>query len=304
MKKGLWRRTGACIALLALLVTCLSGGTIAEPVDPEDAVTPDAAAGEPLTGFSQVAESEQAILCLNTDTHVFYVENKATGYRWSSAPTNMEELEINEYMQGMMMSMLDIDFYNHELEADNTASGYQNAVADGGVAYESVDNGFKVTFSFTDMDLSIPLQVTLEGDHVKALVDTKAIKYDPAKLSLLQLHILPYMGAISYINKSGYALLPDGSGALVYATTNKENAPAYQKPVFGKDITIDATDYEGVTLPCFGLADGENALLAVIDEDSADAYVNCESNGQATMYTHPWASFKTDKRRAWKTLMC
>ena len=205
----------------------------------------------------------------------------------------MEELEINEYMQAMMRSMLDIDYYNHELEADNSASAYQDAVENGGVAYEAIDNGFKVTFTFTDLNLSIPLQVVLEGDHVNAKVDTKAIEYDPTKLSLLQVHILPYFGAVSYTNKKGYALIPDGCGALIYATNNKENAPAYQKPVFGKDITIDATDYEGVTLPCFGVSAGKDSLLAVIGEDSADAYINCENYGQATMYTHPWASFKT-----------
>ena len=31
MKKGLWQRVGAFLVLLALLATCLTGGTLAEP---------------------------------------------------------------------------------------------------------------------------------------------------------------------------------------------------------------------------------------------------------------------------------
>ncbi len=292
MKKGFWQRTGACILSFALLAACLTAGGVMADLADEDTTTPEAPV-DPYAGFSQIAETEQARLCFDEETHLFYVENKATGYRWHSAPTDMAELEINDYMQIVMSSMLDVEYYDYELETEAMVSSLDNAASYGNVTYETVDGGIVATFYFEDIDLTVPLQLILEEDHLTASVDVRAMKYDPKRITVLQMHILPYFGAISCANEQGYAMLPDGSGALIYATGSKENAPKYQKPVYGKDITISKTDEDGITMPVFGVSDGQNALLAVITEDAEDAYINCESNGQATMYAHPWASFKT-----------
>lgn len=309
MKKRVWQRTGACLLGAALLVACVAaGGALAEKTEQPDAAP--VAQGEAITGFARLAESDTAVLCLDAENHSFYVENKATGYRWGNIPSNVDALEIDDYQRDVMRSMVTLHGYDPVNKAltttveayadaiapvtvENEDTGEKETVYPGSVRYEAVENGFKVIYTLTTADVVLPMTVTLVDDHVVARVNTEEIRYDEQKFILLNLHILPYMGAVSSDGADAYAVIPDGSGALVYANRVKENAPAYHRPVYGKDVAVADTDFDGITLPCFGAVDGGDALLAVISADEEDAYINCSGRSGSLLYTRAWASFKT-----------
>ena len=167
MKKGLWQRTGAVILCLCLLAAGLTAcGSSKDAGTDQPTITPTVG-GDPITGAVQVAESDTARLCLDTENHSFYVENKTTGYRWSSAPTDMDDLFIDEAMQQPMRSMVWVTYYDHVNKASYTVNAYGNCLGIdpsteepfGSVAYQAVDNGFMATFNFRAQNIVLPLIV-------------------------------------------------------------------------------------------------------------------------------------------------
>ncbi len=288
MKKGLWRYIFAVVSIAAILTTPMR----LVSADTNDDQLISETSGTSGNEIEKVYETDEACLYFNADTTVFCVENKATGYRWSSAPSSMETDGTSEYVRFKAYSLLYLEYYNYATDTVETVYSYENAVQTGNYTYKTLPNGVMLTFTFADAGITVPLSLQLEGDSLTATVDTDNITYDAAQVVPLQLHLVPYMCSGNSGDSQGYVLIPDGSGALVSFSSNKLNASTYSKPVYGKDVTVDTLDDSGILLPCYGANDGRDSLLVVISEDEENAYIHCEGRGEMSDYTHAWTSFK------------
>ncbi len=125
-------------------------------------------------------------------------------------------------------------------------------------------------------------QLTEEGLSVSMPVER--IEFSAA-FPLYEVDLLPHFGKLEQ-SEDGYVLLPDGSGALMRFSTEYDSRVEYTIPIYGLDWSV-ASDtlstgqfqYEYASLPLFGMKDGADAYLAVIESGESRATVNFHPAG-------------------------
>jgi hypothetical protein len=113
-----------------------------------------------------------------------------------------------------------------------------------------------------------------------------------ATMPLHSVALLRYFGAANQ-QKSGYMLVPDGSGALIDLNNGKTYASPYSSPVYGVDSSASTRDplARQVHLPVFGMKQDDAAFFAVVEEGDAIATIRADVSGRSSMYNCVWAEF-------------
>lgn len=145
----------------------------------------------------------------------------------------------------------------------------------------------------------ISIEYRLDGEHLVVRVPLEDISYPidavdptdpeapPVTLPVYAITVLPYFGAAGQ-SQSGYILVPDGCGALIYLNNGKTVNPAITVNIYGRDNSIKRSEemrflYQA-NLPVFGVNQGEHGFLAVIEKGDAVARVKADVAGRAHSY--------------------
>jgi hypothetical protein len=140
---------------------------------------------------------------------------------------------------------------------------------------------------------SIALRYFLDGKSLIVNVPFDKIGYRPA-YPITQLALLPFMGS-GNINDSGYMLVPDGSGSLIYFNNQKQNQVPYNIRIFGWDEAMprEAVISDNKALfPAFGIQKNGAALFCVIEEGSAYASVRADVSGRNSSWNRVYPTFE------------
>ena len=107
--------------------------------------------------------------------------------------------------------------------------------------------------------------------------------YPPYEITLL-----PNFAAqrVTEENKNGFVLLPDGSGAIMNFNSDISPDFYYDAPVYGYDETNslkqNSLNIQGstVSMPVFGISNGQNGVLAYISDGAANASITAYRAGK------------------------
>lgn len=155
-------------------------------------------------------------------------------------------------------------------------------------------------------NFKISVEYVLDGADLVARIPSGSVTYpvevyDPKvervmSYPLTSISLLPYFGAAN-TNSEGYILVPEGPGALVYLNNGKTTVETYGRRVYGRDystmpVTEYATTLKGqIHLPVYGLKNGDNAFLAIIEDGDALAQIAAVVAGMRDSYNRVWATF-------------
>jgi len=143
-----------------------------------------------------------------------------------------------------------------------------------------------------DNTVNISIEYRIDKDGFTATIPPKSIYYDRNNIEVTKISLLPYFGAADD-SKSGYIVLPDGSGALIYLNNNKTNMGSYTKKIYGADKTIDVGDREEQAyLPVFGIKADQTAFLAIIEKGDAVSEICADISGKTSQYNIVYARFE------------
>jgi hypothetical protein len=167
------------------------------------------------------------------------------------------------------------DFMKEEAEGSFKRAGYTaEDFAEDSMRYELKGGAVKPAFSIT-------LRYILDGRSLIVNVPFDKLGFRAA-YPITQLALLPFMGSGS-VNDSGYMLVPDGSGSLIYYNNQKQNQVPYNVKVYGWDEAMprDAVISDNKALfPAFGVHKNGAALFCVIEKGSAYASVRADVSGR------------------------
>jgi len=153
-----------------------------------------------------------------------------------------------------------------DLKADNIASG--------------MDDGNAVKPFFV-----IPLEYRLEGEELKVSIPASQIKENGGKISAID--VLRFFGAADN-QASGYMLVPNGSGSLIYLNNGKTLSEDYVQPLYGLDpVLIEYTQTQvskNARLPIYGMKNGDSAWFAMIENGDALTSINASVSGKVNSY--------------------
>ena len=167
------------------------------------------------------------------------------------------------------------DFMKEEAEESFRKAGYtmEDFVEDS-MRYELSGGAVKPAYSIT-------LRYILDGKSLVVNVPFDKIGFRAA-YPITQLALLPFMGCGS-MTDSGYMLVPDGSGSLIYFNNQKQNQLPYNIRVYGWDEAMprEAVVSDNKALfPAFGIHKNGASLFCVIEEGSAYASVRADVSGR------------------------
>lgn len=283
-------------------------GTEGEGAGEEEAVP--VTEEEALSAMEVYAENDNLRLYVNKATCIFAVENKQSGYIWWSTPYDYETDPIAQPVQkNLMASTLSYKPYDatNGTLSNTTTFSYDASVKRSNYTCEKIDNGVRFEFELNDHNFFIPVSIVLEENSFSAIVHGDEIteQYlepleDDLIYELVTMNLLQSLGA-GRADENGYLMIPDGSGAAITFNNGKTSTSAYQVQVYGRDMAISQSSAsaksEQIYLPVLGIVKnfdaGDEALLAVVTDGDAYAYVNATVNGQATTSINSaWFSFE------------
>ena len=243
-----------------------------------------------------VAQTAWGEMWLRPSDGNFYVD-LSDGSRWWGAPENALEDTIARGVYKMELnSALVVEYVN--LPASNTVkkNSYATCVQKDAFQLYQIDGGFRAEYTFDEPQITVPLEVTLEADHLQMRVVTADIQENhPEQYLLESLWLYPNFGAAK-TGEMGYILVPDGSGALMYFDNQKYNLTDYSAPVYGADLSIRTTYLparsETASLPVYGMKKGEHAFLAVIAQGDGAASLHALTHLRNSSYSSAYASFQ------------
>ena len=139
----------------------------------------------------------------------------------------------------------------------------------------------------------ICIEYKLEKDSLKVKIPYKEIQMSN-DFPLVGLELLKYFGSPKE-NDGGYFLLPDGSGSIMNFYNGRGELQPYSTDIYGTDYA--AAENENIYqsdqayLPLFGIKNGANAMLAVIENGDAVSTVSAYP-GSEQLKAYAFASFK------------
>lgn len=127
----------------------------------------------------------------------------------------------------------------------------------------------------------------LDGEDLLVEVPMGEIEYKE-EYPIYALSILPYFGAAG-TEKEGYLLVPEGGGALINFNNGKTAQSSYYANVYGWDMAQDRSAIVHETRTCFnvfGIADGEEAFLCILEEGAPYASIQADISGRLNSYNY------------------
>ncbi|MFU8792532.1 MAG: DUF5696 domain-containing protein [Acholeplasmataceae bacterium] len=271
-------------------------------------------------GFEQIFENADLNVYFEKDSFSIIVENKETGYFWSSRP-EFQGLsgvrEDNTAARNLMNSGLWVEYIRkNNVSSSNIvrASLYTMAEAsyltDGAMTAEQNDpihpyllsagsyakrrvettiksrsaNEVIVGIDLKLINTSFDVHLTLDGNQIGVLIPNESILEEDENFRLIGITVFPYFGAAREDAFPGYFLIPDGIGALV--RTNERHNTSFQARFYGSDAGYSFNTLPELSVPMFGIVHepNANAFYVRVDEGSETSQLRAQFWGTGTRY--------------------
>ena len=236
--------------------------------------------------FVKEAENKNFVLYVNPKSLAIQIENKNSGYIWDSSLKNLSNQGLNTSWQQFVSSAITIDYINNfnKQRTANVANGAQ-------VTLLKEANGFRANIHFRMAGIGMVLVVKLTDTGFEVQVPHDSITESQLG-KLVDLSLYPFLGATKLSETQGYMLIPDGSGAIISYQDPTKMTSAYQQNYYGDDYGIQETNNTGqaLTLPVYGIVNGNNALLSYVKSGAEYGQLNATKAGLQTNFN--WITSK------------
>lgn len=238
---------------------------------------------EALALAEKIAENDKMELYLNKDEKLFALVNKESGFIWWSAPINVAVSNAKAAQRSELLSGLTLTYGEPEKRKTSTEQSAKGTA----VKFKNIANGVEITYTFKSSGITVPVQLTLEDEYLKAYVNCADIVEENSsnqngKLTTA-LRIMGTFGAGTE-DEEGYFVIPDGSGAVINFNNGKQGYNTYSGDVYGYDITqvknTKPTTREQISLPVYGIVKGDDGMVVVADKGESVASINASVSKQ------------------------
>lgn len=275
-----------CFLLISMIgmTGCSSSEVEQYPVYDADAVPSTVASGV-------VASNANYELIWDEIAYCVMLKDVQTGKIWSNIPY--------EYLQeggssANVNSTVNITVMQEDNLTWNSYRGYTDAVEEGKVSCERVDNGVRVTYYFEKVQISVPVIYTLGANSLDVTVDAQNIA-EGNGYKIVSVSVAPYLCSAMNANEGSYLMVPSGSGGLLYTQENQEGSRKYTGNVYGDDASRTYAEVIGETealrLPVFGVKNGDSALFCIMKDGAESAVIDAEAGNSRTGYSNVYPTY-------------
>lgn len=202
-----------------------------------------------------------------TRTSKYYdYDEKAKVYVWSE--------DNRDSAVGFMSDILNrVGYTRAELEKDNKENGIE-------------------TLPSNRMFFKVRVNYFLDGESLISEVPLQELEYNSNKPPLT-LTLNPYL--MSSKAKDGSMITPKASGGLIHFSKSKTDVGSCYTPLYTTDyMSIDgkqSDDSPEGNMPIFGMYQGDNGILGIIEDGDTFAKICAQKAGTLTEYNHIYPEF-------------
>lgn len=276
----------AVLTAVVILIAIFSYGC-AGTEQPEDSGFPET----PETVSSQtVATNDLFSLEWDAEKACILLKQKETGKIWSTIP-------YDYYLSGETDEDMNSPIYIQYVDSVSLVSvvdkGFSDCVEKNSISSRKIENGIEIVYYFEGPGISVPVQYCLREDALVVSVDFGNAKEGANKL--LSVSVAPFLCSAANSSEESYLVVPSGCGALMYLDEREEGTRTWSGEVYGQDpsrlLPESLMEDEAVRLPFFGIKDGENALLAVVEEGAGASVITANAGSREKGYSNAYVSF-------------
>ena len=300
--------------VLFLVVLALAAGALfaafAEETE-EAAAQTETGSGLPAAyaDYVPVAESGSYEMYLYEPSLSIVLRNKETGALIASTLNeHTAQGKLNKTWKGYTYSAVVLDVLTGNTKNYQQVDLVQEKIAHT-IDCRYVEGGFDADIFFPEYGIGLTLQVRLEGDEVLVTVPDASIREETEGICIGMISLYPMFGATYLDEHTGYMLIPDGNGSLIWLTDKEERfTTGYSQMIYGSDSGFtesSAADYlwdryetlvspHPVIAPVFGMAhtDEGTGYIAVVEQGEKRCTIEAHPNGvMRVSYNRCFAKF-------------
>ncbi len=250
--------------------------------------------------YISVCSSGMIELLFDESTATIAIRDNNTKKVWNTLPSKDITKKISASAVEITLSNGNNKIYT--LNSQDNSVNFGNFSYTIGVDEVSVKYAFSLTKETGAKDIA-----SVENDEIRAdMTVTYRLKDGSLQVNInMNSLVLPkdiYLEKVTVLNNFGayeasgmddYIFVPDGSGALIMTGQNDNEFSPVSLSVYGENLATSKTASDSkCLLGAFGLKNGENAYLCIIEKGDAIAQINAYRNDENTLNS-VYASFLT-----------
>ncbi len=239
------------------------------------------------------AENEYFKMSWNTTSKCVVFTDKATGAEWSTTPSNfLNAAEKPARPRNYLESPLIIEYFDVNLGEPDTVRAYNHSLKDNTYSAtlhkdEAGNDTITVQYCFKEINLLVPVDYKLIGDHFQISIDTSKIIEN--ENIIYSIKLAPYLCSVEGSPEDSYLFYPSGTGVLIDTSDATLKEFSYSTEVYGPDaarkIKEKLTNDKNIYLPVYGVKNGDNALMGVVSSGAEHASLILNTRDKITNYS-------------------
>ena len=283
--------------LLSCFIICLSGcgGNSAAVMPKKFEISIGAASEESGT----VADNGRFRLDWDDDNKAVILYDSSNNAEWSLNPSVSDETEYDELgmpikAHPMVSSAVLVKYVDYKSGHEISANSYNGAYNNGQITAEKTEQGIRVTYYFSEAEISVPVEYTVRDSGWAVSVKTAQICEGKNKVT--EISLAPFFCSVSNSAENSYLMIPSGSGAIVYPKQLSAEGESYRQEIYGSDPMVEkydeASNEEPVRLPVFGSKNGDRALCAIVENGAESSFIDAVIGGSTYKYSAVYATVR------------
>lgn len=249
-----------------------------------------------IKGHKLVAESDNYQLYFKEDSLSVIVRDKTTGAIMESVVEGDVRGNAIAGWQSFLKSGIVLKLIKG-INLNHVVVGADEAERD----VKLTGDGFYAKLYYEEYGIGFDVHVSLSEDQLIVEIPNRSIVEDKDEYKIGEIYVYPFLGHTHMGDRSGYMLVPDGNGAMIYLNDkNRRFSSNYSQYVYGRNIGIDepyalsllmnryqsVNEAENIMAPVFGMVhtDSEMGYLGIIESGDYSAKIEAYPNGAYTDY--------------------
>lgn len=235
---------------------------------------------------SNIASNSNLSLEYDVNTQNVLLKDNNSGKIWSAVNTI-------ENSNGENNSPIYIEYINSKNFIKENIKSLNSSECKVRVASKNIKNGVQLVYYFDEIGISVPVSYVLRKDSLAVTVDFENAYEKENKL--LSVSVAPFFCSVKNNTADSYLLLPTGSGAIMYPDERTDGVRNYTGYIYDSDpaslVPEILNEETAIRLPVFGVKDGNNALLSVIEEGDSHSYISASAGNTDSGCSNAFTTF-------------
>ncbi len=245
------------------------------------------------TASQMVASNSRFSLFWDNEQKCLLLSDSLSDKIWSTIPYDFYSLpDTSGIAKVRMESPVYIEYFDESAHAIKTSYGYVDALQNGTVESGKTKDGFRVTYYFNALEISVPVLYVLHEDGLEMRLLINEIR-EGTKM-IYSVSLAPFLCSAK-AGTDSYLFIPSGSGALMSTEESSRGVRTFSGNVYGEDLAISKTEElvneVPVRLPVFGVKDGDNAVCGIIGKGAETARIEAQAGDTEIGYSSVYTTF-------------